>query len=71
MLVLGTLIILFAVSESVLKVAVLVPSSESATSDRSTKVLLRTVCSAFVSSKVDDVAVGSRVVVTVPASGKK
>ena len=65
------MIILFASSASVLNCAQLVADSESAASFTLTKVLDRTVCSVFVSSKVDAVAVGSAVVVTVPASGKK
>ena len=67
----GTVIILFAVKPSVLIVALAVPISASVRNLTSTKLLLRTVCSALVSSNVDDVAVGSAVVVTVPASGSK
>ena len=67
----GTVIILFAVKSSVLSCAQAVPISASVWNLISTKLLLRTVCSALVSSNVDDVAVGSAVVVTVPASGSK
>ena len=67
----GTVIILFAVKASVLSCAKAVPISASVWNLTSTKLLLRTVCSALVSSNVDDVAVGSAVVVTVPASGSK
>ena len=67
----GTVIVLFAVRASVLSCAQAVPISASVRNLTSTKLLLRTVCSALVSSNVEDVAVGSAVVVTVPASGSK
>ena len=51
--------------------AQLVATSASFANLRLTRVLLNAVCSAFVSNNVDAVAVGSTVVVTVPASGRK
>ena len=71
MLVSGIVIVLFAVIASVLNCAQFVASSASVASFKSTNVLFNAVCSALVSRSVDDVAVGSLVVVTVPASGKK
>ena len=67
----GIVIVLFAVSAVVLNCAQFVATSASFANFRLTRVLFKDVCSAFVSNNVDAVAVGSAVVVTVPASGKK
>ena len=67
----GTVRVLFALNDEVFHWTQLVASSALAANLGVTKVLLRTVCSALVSSKVDEVAVGSLPVVTAPASGKK
>ena len=65
------MIVLLAVREVVLNCAQLVTDSASFANFKLTRVLFKDVCSAFVSNNVDAVAVGSAVVVTVPASGKK
>ena len=67
----GTVRVLFAVRAEVLKIAYLVAVSAFAANFKSTRVFVSRICSDLVSISVDAVAVGSAVVVTVPASGKK